>query len=168
LSDARKGPDGAMIPIYTAGLEFSDSSGEKVAELSNFIAVRAGDFLQGSDVCELTGLRLNIRYNVNHHGKVILGGPACYRVKKLSFGGMLIESSHEMEVEDGFPMEVSLPHNRVISFYGRVASCIDTVGQEKGRFDGGIEFTRMSKKDTNSLREFIGTLCGSNDSLSLP
>ncbi len=162
LSEMRKGPDGEMIPIYTAGMKFSEVSSEKAAELARFIEEHRQDLLQENDVHELSGLRLNIRFNITDPGRVVLNCPESYRVKKLSLGGMLIESDCEMGVEGVFPMEVSLPEDTLITFLGRVASCITAEVEQTGKYDVGIEFTEMSQKDAKILAKFINTLRKSN------
>jgi c-di-GMP-binding flagellar brake protein YcgR len=157
LSEMRKSAGGEMAPIYTVGMKFADISKEGAAELADFIEGRRLDHLD-KEVHEPSGLRLNIRFNISASGKTVLDYPESYCVKKLSLGGMLVESPREMEVESRFPMEVSLPNNTVVRFQGRVASCLATDEVADRGFDVGIEFADMSKKDRERLRKFIGVL----------
>ena len=75
LSEMRKGPEGEMIPIYTAGMKFSGVSSEIVTELTRFIEGHKGDFFQENDVHGLSGLRLNIRFSITTSEKVVLSCP---------------------------------------------------------------------------------------------
>jgi len=158
LSDVRKGPGGEMIPIYTAGMKFMDMSDERAAALTDFIEGHKEGYFQQNEMYELGDLRLNIRFNINAPERAVLDCPESYKVKKLSLSGMLIESSKELEVEGRFPMEVSFPDETLVTFNGRVASCLVTKDAEDKNFDVGIEFTEMSKKDAKRLKEFIGML----------
>jgi hypothetical protein len=160
LSDVRTSPEGERVLIYTGGMRFADMSDEKVAELTRFIEGNRQDFCKHNEVHELSGLRLNIRFSINAPGKVVLERSECYRVKKIGLGGMLIESSHEMEVENRFPMEVSLPDKTLITFHGRVASCLALEGPTDKSFDVGIEFADMPERAAEKLREFIAMLPG--------
>lgn len=160
LSEVRTSPEGERVLIYTGGMRFADMSDKKVAELTRFIEGNRQDFCKHNEVHELSGLRLNIRFSINAPGKVVLDHSECYRVKKIGLGGMLIESSHEMEVETRFPMEVTLPDKTVITFRGRVASCLASEGPTDKNFDVGIEFADMSDRDAEKLREFVAMLPG--------
>jgi len=84
--------------------------------------------------------------------------PERYRVKKISVGGMLIETENAAVRESRFPMEVCLTKENSIMFHGRVASCIRIPGNVPERYDIGIEFLDMKQQDRESLAEFIQTL----------
>lgn len=157
LSGTKRSPEGG-IPLYTAGMKFTDLSAETVGELARFIAGHRDDSLGGEDMHCLSGLRFNIRYGIDQKEKAVLNYRESYRVRKISMGGMLIESAHEIEVEKRMPMEVSLPGNDLIMFEGRVASCLLTNQEETKCFDVGIEFIDMPESDRARLAEFIRTL----------
>ncbi len=163
LSEVRKAPGGEMVPIYTAGMRFSDMSVENAMALKDFIESHEKCYLLQDAMYELGDLRLNIRFCVDTPEKVFLDSPESYRVRKLSLGGMLIESNRALEVEDRFPMEISFPDDTLVTFSCRVASCLKVKGGGKRNFDVGIEFIEMSKKDAKKLREFIGKLQRTDD-----
>lgn len=167
LSEVRKSPEGEMVPIYTIGMKFTDISKEGAAELTNFIEGHRQDYLD-SEVHEPGGLRLNIRFNIAAPEKTVLDYPESYRVKKLSLGGMLVESVRELEVEGRFPMEVSLPNDTRVTFQGRVASCLAAGDVRHRGFDIGIEFAEMSKRDRERLRKFISMLHSEDNDSSRP
>lgn len=156
LSGTKKSPDGDAFPLYTAGMRFSGLSSERVAELTRFIAEHRPEICDDDMHC-LSGLRFNIRYNINAKETAVLNYPESYRVKKISLGGMLIESIHELEIEKRLPMELALPGDAVITFGGRVASCFLS-GPEEPLYDIGIEFVDMPDSDRERLAEFISAL----------
>ncbi|MBI5640042.1 MAG: PilZ domain-containing protein [Nitrospirae bacterium] len=158
ITETKKGPKGDIAPIYTAGLKFSSLSKEDLHELIDFIEERAHVTSAEFEVHRLSGLRFNIRFPVDTPGRAVLNFDESYRVKKLSLGGMLIESSHEIDIEKRLPMEISLDDKRHITFLGRIASCIPIHFKERQLHDVGIEFLEMSEADREALRDFIGLL----------
>ncbi len=158
LSGTKKGLDGAVTPLYTAGMCFQDLSSERIGELTRFIAAHRYERRGEEDMHCLSGLRFNIRYNIEAKEKAVLSYPESYRVKKISLGGMLIESTNEIEVEKRLPMELTLPKDITISFQGRVASCLVASREEPELYALGIEFVDISEKDRAILTDFIATL----------
>jgi hypothetical protein len=71
---------------------------------------------------------------------------------------MLIESEHKIEVEKKIPMEITLAEDTSIAFIGRAASCLEVRDTDPKRYDIGIEFIKMSEKDSEDLEEFIELL----------
>jgi len=150
LGEGRGKPDGEVVPIYSAGLKFSTMSAEKITELLSFI-----DSNKKAEVQVIGGTRLNVRFHINDPDKAILNFPASYRVKKISLGGMLIESIGALEIESRIPMELSIHADNPVEFVGRVASCqvIDKDGQKQ--YEIGIEFIDLTEKDRAKVASFI-------------
>src|SRR3990172_10537841 len=137
ICENREGPHGDRIPIYSAGMKFTNVLSDKVLELINFIEGHTKD---GEH--RLSGLRFNIKAPE----KAILNFPEDYRVKKISLTGMLIESAQSLETESRFPMEICLPEDeKPIRFLGRVASCLVIADAVPDQCDIGIEFMEMSE-----------------------
>jgi len=157
LSGTKKSPDGGTVPLYTAGMCFQNLSSEKIGEIARFIAEHCQEHHEDDDMYCLSGLRFNIRYNIDAGETALLNYPEGYRVKKISLGGMLIESIHELEIEKRLPMELALPGDAVITFGGRVASCF-LRSHEEPLYDVGIEFVDMPDSDKERLAEFISAL----------
>jgi len=166
LSGTGKGLDGGTVPLYTAGMRFQDLSSEKIGELTRFIAGHRHEQHGDDDMHCLSGLRFNIRYNIDAKEKAVLSYPESYQVRKISLGGMLIESTREMEVEKRLPMELTLPRNVPISFEGRVASCLPAKQEEPKLYAIGIEFVDIAESDRAMLAEFIATLDETDEPLS--
>lgn len=142
---------------YAAGLQFADLPQEIVASLIKFISSHLIEKHRQVKVHEMSGLRCNIRFHVDAKEMAVLDVAETYRVKKLSLGGLLIESSHSFESDTRIHMGITLPGSMHLSFTGRVASCIvspDTVSS----FEVGVEFMEMSEPDRITLKEFIRRL----------
>ena len=166
LSGTRKSPDGGAVPLYTAGMSFSGLSSEKIRELTRFIAEHCPQHYRDDNMHCLSGLRFNIRYAINAGETALLNYPESFRVKKISLGGMLIECTHEIEVEERLPMELSLPGDTLITFGGRVASCLPTDYEDRRLFAIGIEFVDIAESERARLAEFISMLTETDERLS--
>lgn len=150
----KPGRDGDSIPVYAAGMKFTNVLNKRVSEIISFIESHER---QGQD--EGPGHRLSgLRFVITDPGRAVLQYPFLYRVKKISAGGMLIESDQALAQEENFPMELSIPDEGVISFTGRVASCIRTGVSGAEHFDIGIEFIEMAVHLRKKLDDFIGKL----------
>lgn len=148
ISGTREGPKGDMIPVYTAGMKFTNILNERITELINFIEDHQKDKHKEH---RLSGLR----FHIDAPEKAILNFPENYRVKKVSLGGMLIESRQLLNIDSRYPMEIFLPEDTPIRFSGRVASCLLISGDGPAQYDIGIQFIEMSEKDRERFREFI-------------
>lgn len=158
LSGTKKKPGGEIVPLYTAGMRFSGLAGEGITELTKFIAERQEGSHEEVDVHCLSGLRFHIRFDIGATEKAVLKHMEGYQVKKISLGGMLIQSAHEIGVDERLPMELSLPGDEAIVFSGRVASCLVANREEPLLYDVGIDFADMEESDRERLAAFLGTL----------
>ena len=150
LSRTRRGSGGDVIPVYKAGLKFAEMPPEKAAEILNFIEANKKD--KGYPE---KGRRLNVRFNINNSANATMNLPGSYMVKKISLGGMLIKSVHDLEIESRVPMELSLQDDNPVKFVGRVASCLKTDSDNGKEYDIGIEFLDLTDDDRKNLAVFI-------------
>lgn len=150
----KAGHDGDSIPVYAAGMKFTDVLNERINEIIRFIESHERRGQDPGPGHRLSGLR----FAITNPGKAVLQFPSHYLVKKISAGGMLIESDQALAPEERFPMELSIPEEETLSFIGRVASCnaISVKGVE--HFNIGIEFIEMSVPYRKKLHEFITLL----------
>jgi c-di-GMP-binding flagellar brake protein YcgR len=155
LSETREVPGGDIVPVYTAGMKFTDVTGEKSSEITNFIEAHKQRAYESVDLSKINDLRHEIRVHINAPEKSSLTSSESYRVKILSLSGMLIESDHPLNIEVALPMEITLPEYGAVGFTGRVASCRLVNDREHGNFDIGIEFKEMSEDIQERLKEFI-------------
>jgi hypothetical protein len=155
LSGIRKGPFSNTIPIYTAGLEFVDSSNNKRDVIRNFIETNEKEgYLV--DTQQLNNMRLYMRVRVNAPEKaLILDQTESHKVKQLGFGSAKIESKHPVKVDDRIPMIISFKEDNFIVFQGRIVSCLLIRTAYPKAYDIEIQFTKLSENDREILVEFI-------------
>ena len=150
LSENMEGSRGEVVPIYTAGLKFTNISADKITQLLDFIEAHKKE-----EVYVVGGTRLNVRFHINDPEKAVLNYPASYKVKKISLGGMLIECVQALEVDSRIPMELSLQDDKPLKFVGRIVSCQVTEDGDPKQYDIGIEFLGLTNKDNEMLATFV-------------
>jgi hypothetical protein len=158
LSESREDDRGNLIPIYTAGMKFTDISDESLRAVGDFLDENRLDTDRDIDKFSPNGLRLYVRISIEEPQKAILNIDGSYKVRKISLGGMLVESEHLLEIETKIPMEITLAEDRSIKVFGRIASCLLSQDEENEHYEIGVEFLDMSDKDRTTLQEFIGLL----------
>ena len=150
LGEIRKGAGGEAMPVYSAGMKFTDVLSPKLMELISFI-----DRHKIVEEHRLGGLRVHI----DAPGKALLDVPHPYRVKVISLSGMLIEMEDGLELDRTCPMEFSLKEGGdPIRFSGRIVYCVETVDQETRRHEIGVAFEDMDLEQKKRLAEYIDTL----------
>ena len=128
-------------------------------EIIDFIEEHKRKEDRQEDIYQLSGLRLFTRFQIEAPDETAL--LHCYdgcKVKKLSLGGMLIESDNPLEIEITMPMKLTFPQDKSITFQGRIASCLLIENSDPECFDIGVEFLEMPKKENQILVEFIESL----------
>jgi c-di-GMP-binding flagellar brake protein YcgR len=163
LMDAR----GNVVPVYKAGLKFIGLSQEQVSEIESFIEDHKRELCRELDLTRVGGTRLHVRFKIEHPDKAILNFYENYKVKKIGLGGMLIESRYQLDVNDTFPMEITLTDDRSMKFIGRIASCLSKECEEQAHYDVGVQFLDISERNKSGLREFIRLLNGVDEFRSL-
>jgi hypothetical protein len=148
LSELTDGPHAEKVPVYKAGMRFTDIISDKMARLLEFIESHK---LSQDE-------RLNIRFTIKAPDKAILDGPHNYGVKNMSISGMRIETDMRVDVGARYPMEISLEDNRTIKVLGRVVSCLEVNDRAPKHYAVGIEFIEMSDEDKKKLKEFVDAL----------
>jgi Tfp pilus assembly protein PilZ len=147
LAGNREASQEEVIPIYLAGIEFKDVLTEKAAHLIDFI----------KKIVDVKDERLKgIRFKIRTHEKAVLCCMETYSVKLISLGGMLIETKHELPVEDTFPMELTFPDDDIpIHFRGRIACCQEVQTEGVRHYKTGIEFINMETGDKSRIEAFV-------------
>lgn len=158
LSESVKDTRGNVIPLYKAGMKFTDVSNKKRKEIENFIKAHKQAIDKQVDLYKPDGRRLHARIHIEPPEKAVMNFQESYKVKKLSLSGMLIESQHELEKESTLPVEMSLTEDKSITFTGRVVSCLLIKHDDLEHYDIGIDFIDISEQDRVILSEFIGLL----------
>ena len=148
ISEPVKGLDDEIIPMYTAEMRFSAVTGDALSDLNYFIEI-----FHMEEEERLSGLGLQI----NKRENALIDEPREYKVKKLSLGGMLIGSVSAFEVSGVFPMELTIPGNKIINFMGRITSCRPANNSLLPN-DIGVAFSEMTDQDRENLNEFLRKL----------
>ena len=148
LSELADGPHAEKVPVYKAGMRFTDVISDKMSRLLEFIE----NHKLSQDE------RLNIRFTIKVPDKAILDGPHNYDVKNMSISGMLIETDMRFDVDARYPMEIALEGVRTIKVLGRVVSCLEVNDRAPKHYAIGIEFIEISDEDKKKLKEFVDTL----------
>ena len=161
LSGYKGNTRGENIPIYTAGMNFTDISIEKQKEIEDFIEKHRGtDFTEECrkeidkplDLYILNDVPLNI--SIKNPEDYILN-KNFYRAKKLSLTGMMIECRKALEIESRLNMEITFPEGISINVKGYVASCCMIKNKNSEHYNIGIEFIDMYEKESELLRSFM-------------
>ena len=138
---------------YTAGLQFENIASDEIVRLKDFMrtsgvpdAKMVGDDYKPSQ----------LRFMIVSNKKATLALPKILHVRRVSLGGMLIDSDSALGLEGRYPLKLPLPREAApITCQARIASVIPQSGSSKPRFDIGIEFLRMQDTDKACLDNFI-------------
>jgi c-di-GMP-binding flagellar brake protein YcgR len=145
--------DGDLIPVYTTGIEFMDISPDMNEALWNFI----GRFALTDEQRFGYEKKLSkLRFKIHTDETALLDYEESYIVKKISTGGMLVETNYKIQIERRLPMELFLANDSLpLKFQGRIASCTEIPDKKSKCFDIGIEFIDMDDNDMSKLSRFI-------------
>ena len=151
--------EGDIRRTYSAGMKFIDHSATRRKSIEEFIKNNFTDYQKTEMVPSvISGIRIHVRFHIHPPDKAIIDCAEQYKVKRLSQGGMLIESDNSMYVEDTMAMQMTLSENKAIAFWGRIVTCQEIQDTDPPRYEVGIEFKDMSEKDSATLKAFISSL----------
>jgi Tfp pilus assembly protein PilZ len=158
FSGSQKKSDGDIMPVYITGIEFKDISPDKNEKLWNFI----GRFTLTNEQRFGHEKRLRtLRFKIHTDETALIDCEERCIVKKISIGGILVETNYRIKIESRLPMELLIPNNSFpLKFHGRIASCIEIPDKKLKRFDVGIEFMDMEDHVRSNLSKFIQFLSG--------
>jgi Tfp pilus assembly protein PilZ len=142
---------------YAAGLKFTSLPQETRARLMTFIETHLIDRDTQVKVQDMSGRRCNVRFHAERSEKAMLNVAEAYRVRKLSLGGLQLESDHDFELETRMHMSITIPGDVQLTFTGRVASC-NPSPSNPSHFDIGIEFIDMPEQEKIKLKALIRRL----------
>jgi c-di-GMP-binding flagellar brake protein YcgR len=158
LSESIQDSRGNVVPVYAAGMQFTDTSKEKIREIEAFIMNSMKDADKQVDLHSPSGRRLYVRVFIENPVQSVLKVDEKYKVKDISLGGMRIKSEHALELENIVPLEIYFVEDKSLKVTGRVVSCIMITDREPVHYDVGMEFIQMPEKDREILIEFIRSL----------
>lgn len=141
---------------YKTGVQFQD--------VPPYTLIRLKDYMRESGVPDMKKLNdqhlpSSLRFKIYRNQKAFMKYPSTCPVKKISLGGMLIETNQEYAVEQRYSMAVYLSdESPPIKCIGRIASQLPVSNQPAVRYDTGIEFFKLADQDRTQLRTFISHL----------
>jgi Tfp pilus assembly protein PilZ len=152
ISGSKKTPEGEIIPLYKAGLRFENVLTGKGTDLMGLLTDSAA---RQQIAPRLGGVRMKL-----DNEESVLDYPQAFNIKKISLGGLLMETDRLLEIDKHYPLEVSLfkSEGPPLKCTGRVASCLPHPSGNKDLFNVGIEFLKLSDTDRLRLERFIGRL----------
>jgi len=153
LSGMEQKSNGDSVSIYTAGAVYKAGATDKIAEFLQSI-----EQSNKEEAPVPLEQRLNVRFDITTTPEKILSYPAQFRVKKISLGGMLINTAQCLDLESLIPMELSFDADKTVDFIGRVASCHKSDAAEAESYEIGVEFTDMTLKNRTLIKTFIDYL----------
>jgi c-di-GMP-binding flagellar brake protein YcgR len=145
---------GNSLPIYKIGMKFADVSDDKIKEIADFIENHKREEDKQADLFALSGLRVYIRFQIEAPEKTMLISLKNHKIRNISLGGMLMESSDPLDIGRKLSLEIIRSENKSIKVLGQVISCRAVQDTREG-YDVGIEFLEMPDKDKEMLRELI-------------
>lgn len=149
LSGIQKRKAGDGLPLYSAGLKFTDAMTPKQVELLQFL----DDHWEGGEK-RLGG----VRFRIEAPGAVFLEMPQRYTVRLISMSGALIRMNRELTVGEKYPMEIQLSPGKAIKFAGRVASCEVNSERSPKEYEIGVAFEDMAAPEERRLKSFLVSL----------
>ena len=158
LSQSKTDSTGNVIPLYFVGMQFTNLSEQKTRDIMNFIENHKTADQQKSLSSEQTDQSENARFQIGEVGKTLINFQEFYKVKVISLTGMLIDSSHFLNINDKLHMRILIHEGRMIDFVGRVASCVEKTDGQLRHYDIGIEFTEMSEEHRSLLQDFCNNI----------
>lgn len=152
LSRSEKTDSGDVIPVYKAGMKFTNIMDEKTNMLLKFIEENKIKTFER----RVTG----VRFKISTPEKIMIEYPYRYDVKKISLSGMLVETEYPLDLNSHHNLELILNGN-TLNIVGRVAYCVESDSANATKYNIGIEFVEMSDNDRELLKGFLNTLEGS-------
>jgi LEA14-like dessication related protein len=162
LSDSLRDSQGDIVPIYTAGIKFTDVSTNRIKEIAQFIEAHIIDYETVKenqyDMFRLSGLRLYVRFHIENPENAKVHFRDKYKVKTISLSGMLIESEEDVDTEEQLTMELTIPDHQTLSFSGKVISCQVILNTHPEVYEIAIEFVDMTDDNREILTRFLNTI----------
>jgi hypothetical protein len=149
LTSKEKKGSGEVIPVYRAGVRFTDTLSEKTTMLINFI--------EENKIRTLEKRLVGVRFKIVTLQDTKIDYPYKYEVKKMSLSGMLVETEYALDLNSNYDIELFLSDN-VLNIIGRIAYCEKIDSDDVTKYNIGIEFAEVSDNDRGTLKEFLNTL----------
>jgi hypothetical protein len=143
-------PEGDSHPVYQAGLDFREILDES--------ALQVLAFLEEHIIVELDR-RLGGRFHLASQPPAALVERHDFEVRRLSLGGLLVETEWEPSLEAEVELEISTGRTTLHS-RGRVRSVLPSIGDPDGGplYAVGLELTGVAPDDRRALAALVENL----------
>ena len=160
LSESYKDSIGQSIPIYSAGMQFTNISNDQINSVNDFLKGHVIGYQKQEQTAmdKIIDLRLYVRFLIKTPEEATIQCYDSYKVKDISMGGIRIESYYCLDIGEIQLMEIVFPGEKVVKFSGKVISSFLLGDKEPKQYDIGIEFLDMSDQDKEVLKKFVKTL----------
>ncbi len=143
LTSKEKKGSGEVIPVYRAGVRFTDTLSEKTTMLINFI--------EENKIRTLEKRLVGVRFKIVTLQDTKIDYPYKYEVKKMSLSGMLVETEYALDLNSNYDIELFLTDN-VLNIIGRIAYCEKIDSDDGIKYNIGIEFAEVSDNDKGAIK----------------
>ena len=152
LTASEKNELGDLVPVYKAGLKFSNILTEKGNELIEFISK---NLVPSELSSRLQGIRVDISGAPNDS---LINNHQHFSVLKLSLGGLLLETDSRMKPGDSCWMELNVPEmKKPLKFMGKVVTSTEIPGEKPVMHKTGMEIVKISDEDRSMLKDIIAS-----------
>jgi len=160
LSESHKDSIGQSIPIYSAGMQFTNISNDQINSINDFLKGHVIGYQKQEQTAmdKIIDLRLYVRFLIKTPEKATIQCYDSYKVKNISMGGIRIESYYCLDIGEIQLMEIVFPGEKAVKFSGKVISSFLLGDKEPNQYDIGIEFLDMSDQDKEVLKKFVKSL----------
>jgi len=155
LTESMKDARGNIIPVYTAGMKFTEVEEQKVKEIAAFIENNLRNINKDADIYSSSGRRQYLRVYIESPEKSLLKFYESYKVINIGLGGMLIESEFPQEIATVLPLEIFFNEDQSIKVTAKVVSCSPVQGKKSACYYIGMDFINMQEKARITLDNFI-------------
>jgi hypothetical protein len=139
-----------IIPVYRAGIRFTDTVSERGSKLV--------DFIEENKITTLERRVVGVRFKINTPQNIKIDYPYKYEVKKMSLSGMLVETGYPLKVNARYHIEIFI-ESTILELIGRVAYCEEiNPGNDNKSYNIGIEFIKMTDEKRNLIKTFLKSL----------
>ena len=135
-----------IVPVYRAGIRFTDTLNEKGTQLMNFI--------ENNKITTLERRVVGVRFKIDAPHQIKVDYPYKYEVKMMSLSGMLVETGYPLKINSRYHIEIFL-EDSVVELEGRVAYCEELKAGNDAQFNIGIEFVQMSDDKRELIKKFL-------------
>lgn len=149
LSHSRTLENGEVVPVYKAGVKFTNVLTNEANDLITYI--------RKSRISDREKRILGVRFKVQQPDDAAINMPCEYEIRRISLSGMLISSETAHEIDSEHDMEINL-NGTSITVVGRIANCAEVKAADTVKYNIGVAFIRIPDQELKILASYIDTI----------